>query len=247
MYGSRTSATGRVLPSGRDGVLGTGQQLVRRPLDVHPDDVAAVLGLHPVERGHQLVGGVERNLGDARIALAGGDRVHAALGGQHDERALGGVAHEPAVLGDGVGAQRHRQQVALERHLAGAALAGDVALGRVAVAGDGEAVADDRHLDGGHLVQRQGAGLVGVDRGRRAQRLDGLETLHDGAGLGQRRRPVGEDRRHDGGEAGRDRRHRERDGRQEQRLERLVAVQARGRSRSRARRPRSRGSGWSAC
>ena len=53
-----------------------------------------------------------------------------------------------------------------------------------------------------------------------------LQPLHDGAGLGQRRRPVGEDRRHDGGEAGRDGRDRERDGGQEQHLERLVAVQA---------------------
>ena len=105
--------------------VASGQQLVRRALDVAADDVVAVLVGHPVERGHELVRGVERDLGDARVLLAGQDRVDAALGGEHDERALGRIADQAAVLGDGVGAQRHRQQVALERHLARAGLAGD--------------------------------------------------------------------------------------------------------------------------
>ena len=47
------------------------------------------------------------------------DGVDATLGRQHHERALGRVAHQLAVLGHRVGAQRHRQQVALERHVGG--------------------------------------------------------------------------------------------------------------------------------
>ena len=40
------------------------------PLTKHAHDVLAGLVLHPVEGRHQLVGGVERQLGDARVALA---------------------------------------------------------------------------------------------------------------------------------------------------------------------------------
>ena len=71
--------------------------------------------LHRVERGHHLVGRVERQRRDARVLLAGERRVDAALGGEHDERALGRVADERAVADLGVGAQGHRQQVLLER------------------------------------------------------------------------------------------------------------------------------------
>ena len=52
---------------------------------------------HAVERRHQLVGGVERQLGDARVALARQRRVDAALLRQHDQRALGRVADHLAV------------------------------------------------------------------------------------------------------------------------------------------------------
>ena len=98
---------------------------------------------HPVERGHELVGGVERQRRDARVALAGQGRVDAALGGEDDERALGRVADERAVPDLGVGAQRHRQEQRVERDVGLAADAGDLALGRVALAGDRVAPADD--------------------------------------------------------------------------------------------------------
>ena len=126
-YGSRTSSIGTRRAIRADGVGGTGQQLVGRPLDVAPDDVAAGLVLHGVERGHELVGGVERHLGEPRVALAGEHRVDAALGREHHERALGRVTDERAVLDDRVGAERHRHQVALERHVALAGRAGDLA------------------------------------------------------------------------------------------------------------------------
>ena len=63
-----------------------------------------------MERGHELVGRVERQRRDARVLLAGQGRIDAALGGEDDERALGRVADQRAVLDLGVGAQRHRQQ-----------------------------------------------------------------------------------------------------------------------------------------
>ena len=51
---------------------------------------------HLVEGRHELVLGVERHLGHARVALAGAVEVDAALGGQHDQRALGRVADQVA-------------------------------------------------------------------------------------------------------------------------------------------------------
>jgi hypothetical protein len=86
---------------------------------------------------------VERQGRDARIALAGERRVDAALCREHDERALGRVAHEPAVADLGVGAQGHRQQVLLERHVRLPSGVGDLAHGRVAIAGDRVAAPDD--------------------------------------------------------------------------------------------------------
>ena len=63
----------------------------------------------------------------------------------------------------------------------------DLALGRVAAAGDRVAPAGDRQLDRGHLVERERAGLVGADRRRRAERLGRAQALDDRV----RRRPAG--------------------------------------------------------
>ena len=52
-----------------------------------------------MERRHELVGRVERDLGDPRVALAGEDRVDASLRSKDDECSLGGIANEPAVPG----------------------------------------------------------------------------------------------------------------------------------------------------
>ena len=134
-------------PIGPVGVRRPGEELVGRSLDVAADDVLAGGVLHRVERGHHLVGRVERQGRDARVALAGERRVDAALRREDDERTLGRVADEVAVPDLGVGAQGHRQQVLLERHVGLAAGVGDLADRRVAVAADRVAPADDRHLD----------------------------------------------------------------------------------------------------
>ena len=41
------------------------------------------------------------------------------------------------------------------------------------------------HADGAHPILGQGAGLVGADHGRRAERLDGAQTLHECAPAGE--------------------------------------------------------------
>ena len=99
----------------------------------------------------------------------------------------------------------------------------DLALGRVALALDRVATADDHELARGHLVERQRAGLVGADRGRRAERLDRAQALDDRALRGERLRAEREHRRDDRRQAGGDRGDREADPDQEEVVE-VVAV-----------------------
>jgi hypothetical protein len=91
---------------------------------------------------HQLVGGVERNLGDARGLLARLDRVDPTLCCEHHERAFGRIADELTLTSDGVGGERHGQQVGLQVHFRQAADAGDLASGGIALARDGQPLAE---------------------------------------------------------------------------------------------------------
>ena len=147
----------------------------------------------------------------AGSARASSVRSRPALLGQHDQRALGRVADHLAGRGEHrVAGERQREHELLQRDLG---LAGDVldlALGRVAGAGDRVAAARDRQLDRGHLVERQRAGLVGADRRGGAERLGRAQALDDRVGLGQQARAAREDRRDDRRQARRDRRDRER-------------------------------------
>ena len=111
------------------------QQDVGRSLDEAPNDLPAPV-LHLVERGHQLVLGVEWHLGDSRIGPARVLDVDPALGCKHHEGALGGVADARPVADDGVVGQRHRQHERLERDVAGAGHAQDATRGRVALTVD---------------------------------------------------------------------------------------------------------------
>ena len=62
------------------------------PFSHMPHDVTIVM-----ERGHELVGRLERDLGDARTLLRERFSVDAAFRGQCKQSALGGVADEFAI------------------------------------------------------------------------------------------------------------------------------------------------------
>ena len=149
---------------------------------------------HPMERGHELVGGIERQRRDPRISLACECRVHTALRGEDDEGALGRVADERTVLHLGVRAEGHRHVELLELPLRLPADLGDLAVGRIALSGDRVAPTDDGHLDGRHLVERERAGLVGVDGRGGPERLDRAQALHDRPGGRQLLGPGRQDR-----------------------------------------------------
>ena len=76
----------------------------------------------------------------------------------------------------------------------------------VALAVDGEPRAAGVQRRDHHLVQRQRAGLVGVDRARGPERLDVGEVLHDRLGVGEllgaHRQQAGDEGRHAGGDRG---------------------------------------------
>jgi hypothetical protein len=175
------------------------EELVGCALDEAADHFAAGLVLHAVERRHQLVGGVERKIGDARELRPRLLGIEPALLREHDERALGRVSDQLAVRDDGVGGEHHRQHELLERYVRLARDALDHAFRRVAAARDRVAAPGDRQLDGRHLVERQRPGLVGVDRRRRAERLRRAEALHDRIRPREHLRAEREDRRHDRG------------------------------------------------
>ena len=136
------------------------------------------------EGRHQLVGRVERQRRQARVALAGRVDVEARLVGEHEQRALGRIAHDLAVdelrvARDDVGQDRVLDRV----RRAGGVL--DLALELVARARDRVAVGRVDHLDRRHLVHRQRAGLVRVDRRGRTERLDRGEVLEHRAVPGE--------------------------------------------------------------
>ena len=96
---------------------------------------------------------------------------------------------------------------------------------RVALAVDAVAPADDDELSRRHLVERQGAGLVRADRGRRSQCLHGAEAFDDRALLGQLLRAERQQGRDHRGKTGGDRRDRQADADEEQLVEVLTSDQ----------------------
>ena len=98
---ARASSIGTCEPlSGPPGRGAAGQHDVGAALDQLDHALGPVDG-DPVERRHELVVGVERHLGDARVGPPGLLGVDAELGREHDERRLGRVADHGAVVGDG--------------------------------------------------------------------------------------------------------------------------------------------------
>ena len=156
--------------------------------------------------GHELVRRVERHLRDARVGPAALLGVDAELRGEHHERGLGRVADHVAVVGHGrvagqAQAVRQRGQV---RDLGAGRLQDPAGLG-VPAALDREVLADRVQRGHRHLVEGQRAGLVGVDRARRAERLDVVEVGHHGLRVGQLPGAVREHRLDERRQAGRDR------------------------------------------
>ena len=146
---------------------------------LHQDGAStAGVGAGLDERRHELVGRVERH--DVDAVRARGIRL--ALHRDDFERALGRLADQgpAAVIGANdlgvvaeVGNGQKRGEVAptRRRDLAGRV----VAQARDLVARDGR-----HHRSDGHLVLREGAGLVGAHRRHRAERLDGGKLPRDG-------------------------------------------------------------------
>ncbi len=151
----------------------------------------------------------------------------ATLAGEHHQGTLGRIADQLPVAGDRVRGQHHGQQELLEVLIVEVATFVEDGAGRaVARAADLVATAHRGHLDGGHLVEGEGAGLVGVDGRGRAQRLHRTQVLDDGARLRQRARTHRQDGRDHRRQAGRDGRDREGDGRHEELIEGLAPQQA---------------------
>jgi hypothetical protein len=183
------------------------QQDIRGALG-HQRDLAAV-GRVRFERAHQLPLGAERDLA-APAESAGALLRRAELSLRDEERRLGRIAlHRPAAVvapQDGVAgeaaAAQHRahlgpQRPALDR----AAVDRDLPGGLVAGAADRRLTGAGDDAQDRHLVAGQGAGLVGSDDRRRAERLDGRQALHDRAAAGHPLDADGEDHRQDGRQA----------------------------------------------
>ena len=205
-----------------------GDQHVRRTLDKAADHLFALGILHLVEGGHELVVGVKRHLGHARVHLPCAFDADTALLRQHDQRTLGRVADQRFAVEPSVGAQRHRQQDLVEIDL-GAAGVQQLALGAVAFARHLVAVLPgDRELTRRHLVERQRAGLVRADGRHRTQRLYRRQPLDDRILCRQLACARRVHRRHHCRQAGRDGGNRQRHTGNEDRIKGLAVAEARG-------------------
>ena len=174
---------------------------VGRTLDRHHRSTRLV-GIR-VQGGHELRRRVEGHLSRACAPCPFGLGIQAGLAGQHDQRALGGIAHKlgraplrgPQV---GVVAEHRQPQCAAEpcrlclvderaggRHC-------DRALGTVAKSFDHEVRPAHDQPGGGHLVERERAGLVRADRSGGSEGLDRGQPPDDGVVLGHARHPDGE-------------------------------------------------------
>jgi hypothetical protein len=190
--------------------LRTAEQDVGCTLDVHAHHIAVV-----VEGGHELVGGVERDLGDPRAVLRQCLGVYPALGGQGEQGTLSGIADQGAIADTAVVAEGGGDQQGLQVPGRSPALGGDGALRSVALAADRQAMIAVEGGAGGHLVEGQGAGLVRADHRGAAEGLDGRQLLDNGPLLGHALHPQGEGHRDHRGQPLRDGGDRQGDGGQQ--------------------------------
>ena len=138
----------------------TGDQHIGGALDIAAHHRLAARAGHVVEGGHELVVRIKGDLSDPGVAGPGLVDVQPTLGREHDQGPLGRVTDQVGAVQDRIRAQDHRQQIRVKVDVQAADMA-DLPLGRIALPGDTEPMlTGDGQLPGGHLVQRQGAGLV---------------------------------------------------------------------------------------
>ena len=133
---------------------------------------------------HQLVDRVEREDGEPGQPGTGGVDIEGCLVPQHEQRPLRGITDDLPVDELGVARDDVGQDRGFDRRRAPGRVV-DLALERVAGARDGVAIARGADLHHRHLVHRQRAGLVRVDRRGERQRLDRRQLLDDRVALRQ--------------------------------------------------------------
>ena len=206
----------RDLPAVPEGMAAQPHDHVGRALHGHEvplrEDPAGEPVRTVVEGRHELVLGVERHLGAPLERIPRLLRVGAHLRGEDDQGGLGRVADDRLVIGHrGVAAQREPQRQAPEIGKLRAGDPEDRAGLAVAAALHLEPISAGQHRGRGHLVQRQRPGLVAVDHGRPAERLDVGERFHHRLRLGQPLSARGQHRLHECRQTHRDRGNRGRD------------------------------------
>ena len=160
-----------------------------RTLDQH--DVPVPFG--PVQGGHVLAFGAERDRRHTRKVIPEVLDRKARLRGDHEHRGLGRVAgdlpplpvgRQRGVIAHGTGDQRPAQRlVGVDRHRL--AVTGDERSGgSVAGSGSGHGMLRSPHLAHRHLVLGERACLVGADHRGPAQRLDRGQPPDDRTPLG---------------------------------------------------------------
>ena len=145
------------------------QQRLRRALGVDPPVAVAV-----VDRGHELEHRIEVEVPQALAVACGGVHGHAQVACGDEHRQLGRIAGR-------VAARRRRVRVVARRHRVPEPAKDGCALlvGAGAFGGRVDVERLRRRPDRGdlHPVLGQGAGLVGADHVRRAERLDRAQAL----------------------------------------------------------------------
>ena len=170
-------------------------------------------GMVMVQGGHEAIFRFERDFVDAWRGSGGLQRVQPGLVGQGQQGAFGRVTHQqPAGLRVwpelGVvaqqGAVRQLLQGRVLRHVHRLAVALKPPFRRVTGATDLQRARGQHHLHGGHLVAREGAGLVRADHRDGAQGFHRGQTPHDGVFARHAASAQGQHDGHDGRQAFRD-------------------------------------------
>ena len=148
-----------------------------------------------VDGGHELVGRVERNLSLPRVLPPRLHRVDAELGSEHNEGSFRRIPDDGAVVADRrIAVEGQAVREGCQIRSGGARDTEDRAVLVVTDSFDREPLAIRVHEMHHHLVHRQRAGLVRVDRTRRTEGFDIGEVLDNGFRFGELLRAICEHR-----------------------------------------------------